>query len=252
MPRPRSDAISFSSRRGHANNSLCRTPPNEHFISTHRQSPGSEQNSLPDLPSPTQPLFPTKVSKLVRTNQNYTSTIRTKFDNNFPSPKVPLVQVQQPTIDTEDSDTEIAAEHASPGCSLETQATIHSESDSVHLPDQSYTSFSSTVLTPSESLPRDTSDVSTHFSGMINANSRDSKSCLVGNCSEQDLEDSDDAFIDLVGYNDSHKDFTLSTDVLDVEKSLSPVTLRKLRQSPSILQQKLQVHMLFKCSYTCT
>ncbi len=247
MTRPRSDAIHFSSHGRTTYFELCGKPSTEQSSSNdQQQSPDSVHNLFPDLPSPTQPLFPTKVSKLVHNNANHTSTFRKKGGYNCQSQMVPLVHVQHPTLISKE-DTLDTIPSVSPGRSLRRQTALCLESD-LNCPGQL-----SPRLSPNQSFPfvssrvRSSSDiVHVQSPGMVSADSgRETSTCVTG---KQDLEnvsmmsykfDSDDA---LSSSNEQldFNGFQMFGD-LDVEKSLSPLTLRKLRQSQSILQQNLQV-----------
>ncbi len=287
MSRPRSDAISFSSRREATNYRVCKMPPIEH---SDDNSPDNIHNSISsDLPSPTQPLLPTKVSRLLQNNQDYTSAIRklNGSQSNFESQRVPLLQVQQPTLIKEDSDDDsITAQEnqrSSPGRSLRRQAALLSDSDSPKSPTFQDSTYDTTdqfrPFSPSQSLPlstipfmsmsrtRSSSDAARAQSpSMLSTDSgRGTKSGFTGNNSQQDLEnlsqssdlfDSDDAFCELPSLSCSEQGYDLlkndsfGDDPLNVEKSFSPNTLKLFRQSPSLLQQQLQVS--FETRIQCT
>ncbi len=290
ISRPRSDAISFSCRREATNYRICKMPPIEHSDDNSlHQSPDNIQNSIsPDLPSPTQPLLPTKVSRLIQNDQDYTSVIRkiNGSQSNFESQRVPLLQVQQPTLIKEDSeDDSITAqgnEQSSPGRSLRRQAALLSDSDSPNPPPFQSSTYDTTdqfrPFSPSQSLPlsaipfmsmsrtRSSSDqdaARAQSPSMLSTDSgRGTKSGFTGNNSQQDLEnlsqtsdlfDSDDAFCELPSLSCSEQGYGLlkedsfGDDPLNVEKSFSPNTLKMFRQSPSLLQQQLQVSFETLC-----
>ena len=74
--RPRSGAISFASRKAAANSGYSQSSSNCP-LDTYTRSPDIPEFSSPtsDLPSPTQPLIPTKISTLLENGENYVDTI---------------------------------------------------------------------------------------------------------------------------------------------------------------------------------
>lgn len=183
--------------------------------------------------------------------------------------------------DEENSDHESTVEHVHNGGSLRRQPALLSESDSLDSSDQSFGTVlptqSLSFVSP-ESISRYTNDselTRVYSPSMASSDSgRDTKSCTTGDWLQQDLEDlsvisdnfdSDDAFCsnnELLGFNSSQKELMSVDDEIDVEKSLSPLALRKLRPSPSILHEKLQVYYynyvysvlkfdLLHCTYVC-
>ena len=228
ISRPRSDAISFHSRTDATglNSNPHLQDTRQTFSNVTQRSTLNRSSPSPDLPSPTQPLIPTKVSKLVQDSQDYVDVVNSKTpevssDSLSSSKRIPLVQVQQPTLIREDSEdapvctddqcgTSPDSKKSSPR-SLRRQAALPSESDS--LPGAT-SRFSPTdkhecdasqyarPFSPSQSLPlssvpfmdfareRSSSDVQrVDAMSMLSTDSgRGTKSCLTGNFSQQDLE----------------------------------------------------------------